>query len=166
VSRRKGYLGRSGPLADPKSPLSPAHSKVEHFVETVPVPLQGQVYDVDIYFYPCDAKIDYAIEFAGGLSGSRDFRSDPRDQALGSDGNGMCQSMLNGVDIEYNGLKAGILGGELFCSSVFCACPSPRADGRFWFGGAAPWLKSKDVLFYVGSDSSNTGATISIMDGL
>ena len=25
----------------------------------------------------------------------------------------MCQSMLNGVDIEYNGLKAGILGGEL-----------------------------------------------------
>ncbi|TKA50430.1 hypothetical protein B0A53_06312 [Rhodotorula sp. CCFEE 5036] len=124
----------------PREAARIAHSKVEHFVETVPVPLQGQVYDVDIYFYPCDAKIDYAIEFAGGLSGSRDFRSDPRDQALGSDGNGMCQSMLNGVDIEYNGLKAGILG--------------------------APWLKSKDVLFYVGSDSSNTGATISIMDGL
>ena len=69
------------------------------------------MYDVDIYFYPCDAKIDYAIEFTGG-SDSRDFRSDPRDQALGSDGNGMCQSMLNGVDIEYSGLKAGTLGGE------------------------------------------------------
>lgn len=72
------------------------------------------MYDVDIYFYPCDAKMDYAIEFAGSSEDSRDFRSDPRDQALGSDGNGMCQSMLNGVDIEYNGLKAGILGGELY----------------------------------------------------
>jgi hypothetical protein len=68
------------------------------------------VYDVDIYFYPCDAKIDYSIQFTDW----RQFRSDPRDQALGSDGNGMCQSMLNGVDIEYNGLRAGILGGASF----------------------------------------------------
>ncbi|KWU42537.1 acid protease [Rhodotorula sp. JG-1b] len=116
----------------PREAARIAHSQVEHFVETVPIPLQGQVYDVDIYFYPCDAKIDYAIQFTDW----RQFRADPRDQALGSDGNGMCQSMLNGVDIEYNGLKAGILG--------------------------APWLKSKDVQFHVGSDSSNTGATIGI----
>ena len=68
------------------------------------------MYEVDIYFYPCDAKIDYSIQFTDW----RQFRSDPRDQALGSDGNGMCQSMLNGVDIEYNGLRAGILGGASF----------------------------------------------------
>ncbi|TKA50434.1 hypothetical protein B0A53_06316 [Rhodotorula sp. CCFEE 5036] len=117
----------------PREAARIAHSQVEHFVETVPIPLQGQVYEVDIYFYPCDAKIDYSIQFTDW----RQFRSDPRDQALGSDGNGMCQSMLNGVDIEYNGLRAGILG--------------------------APWLKSKDVQFHVGSGPSNTGATIGIM---
>ena len=123
------------------------------------------MYDVDIYFYPCDAKIDYAIRFTG--SDSRDFRSDPRDQALGSDGNGMCQSMLNGVDIEYNGLKAGILGGEISTSVQDHLPLRAGADERVFFcGAAAPWLKSKDVQFYVGSDSSNAGATISIADGL
>ncbi|GAA5975384.1 hypothetical protein JCM10908_005145 [Rhodotorula pacifica] len=120
----------------PRAAARVAHSQVEHQVETVQIPLQGQVYDVDFYFYPCNATIDYYIQFTD----SRTFRADPRDQSVGSDGNGMCQSMLNGVDIEYNGLKAGILG--------------------------APWLKSKQAIFAVGSDSSNTGATISFWDGM
>ncbi|GAA5882674.1 hypothetical protein JCM3774_002808 [Rhodotorula dairenensis] len=119
----------------PRAAARAAHLRVEHTVETWPVPLQGQMYDVDFYFFPCDANINYSIRFTD----TRLFPSDPRDQSLASVGNGMCQSMLIGVDIELDGIQAGILG--------------------------APWLKSKSVNFGAGFDASNSGATISIADG-
>lgn len=66
------------------------------------------MYDVDFYFFRCDAQVNYSIRFTD----TRLFPADPRDQTVGPIGNGMCQSMLIGVDIELGGLKAGILGGR------------------------------------------------------
>lgn len=86
-----------------------AHVTANATVETIQQTLQGQTYDVDYYFYPCDKNWGYNSVF--GPNRPLWHWTDQRDLSVGSDGNGMCQSALAGVDIEYNGLKAGILGG-------------------------------------------------------
>lgn len=75
-------------------------------------PLQGKTYDVDYYFFPCDTPPSYILNFGPAPRRTFPYWSDTRDAAVGTAENGMCQSALNGVDIEYGGLRAGILGGE------------------------------------------------------
>ncbi|CDR49719.1 hypothetical protein NBRC10512_006707 [Rhodotorula toruloides] len=118
----------------PRAAAAAAHSAIpgSYKLGTTTQSLNGQTYEVDAYAFPCTNTATFGVS----LSRRRNLLLAAEDLIIGTVPGqaGMCRSATYGVDINYGGVQAGILGTPFL---------------RSWYAG-----------FNIGDDAANSHANI------